>query len=65
MSEIIISERMPVLPLRGLTAFPRQMIHFDVGREKSVKALELAMKSDQRVFLVTQKDILDDEPSEN
>lgn len=65
MSEILISEKMPVLPLRGLTVFPRQLIHFDVGREKSVKALELAMKGDQRVFLITQKDILDDEPTEN
>ena len=40
------------------------MLHFDVGREKSVKALELAMKGDQRIFLVTQKNILDDEPTE-
>ena len=50
MSEILISEKMPVSPLRGLTVFPRQLIHFDVGREKSVKALELAMKGDQRFF---------------
>ena len=62
---MIISERMPVLPLRGLTVFPRQLVHFDVGREKSVKALEVAMKGDQRVFLVTQKDILDDDPRES
>mgnify|MGYP000687703556 CR=1 FL=1 len=65
MSDMIISERMPVLPLRGLTVFPRQLVHFDVGREKSVKALEVAMKGDQRVFLVTQKDILDDDPRES
>lgn len=55
MSEILISEQMPILALRGLTVFPKQMLHFDVGREKSVKALELAMKGDQRIFLVTQK----------
>ena len=65
MSDMIISERMPVLPLRGLTVFPRHLVHFDVGREKSVKALEVAMKGDQRVFLVTQKDILDDDPRES
>lgn len=64
MSEVLISEQMPILALRGLTVFPKQMLHFDVGREKSVKALELAMKGDQRIFLVTQKNILDDEPTE-
>ena len=64
MSEILISEQMPILALRGLTVFPKQMLHFDVGREKSVKALELAMKGDQRIFLVTQKNILDDKPTE-
>ena len=64
MSEILISEQLPILALRGLTVFPKQMLHFDVGREKSVKALELAMKGDQRIFLVTQKNILDDEPTE-
>lgn len=64
MSEIIISERMPTLALRGLVVFPKQMLHFDIGREKSIRALELAMKGDQRVFLVTQKDIIDDDPSE-
>ena len=63
MEEIIISEQMPVLALRGLTVFPQTTIHFDVGREKSVKALEKAMQGDQRVFLVTQKDILTDDPT--
>ena len=63
MSEIFISERMPVLALRGLTVFPKQMIHFDVGRDKSLKALEMAMKSDQKVFLVTQKNLEDDDPT--
>ena len=54
MSDMIISERMPVLPLRGLTVFPRQLVHFDVGREKSVKALEVAISvyfwSHKRIF---------------
>ena len=62
MNEIIISEEMPVIALRGLTVFPQTTCHFDVGREKSVKALEKAMQDDQRVFLVTQKDILTDDP---
>ena len=62
MNEIIISERMPVLALRGLTAFPQTTMHFDVGREKSVRALDKAMAGDQRILLITQKDILQDDP---
>ena len=46
---------MPVIPLRGMTAFPNMVFHFDIGREKSVNALEKAMMSDQIIFLVTQK----------
>lgn len=63
MNELILSERMPVLALRGLTVFPNATMHFDVGREKSVRALDKAMSGDQRIFLVTQKDILQDDPS--
>ena len=37
MSELILSERMPVLALRGLTVFPQTTMHFDVGREKSAR----------------------------
>ena len=43
MSEIIVSGQMPVLALRGLVIFPKQTVHFDVAREKSIKALEAAM----------------------
>ena len=62
MSEQIVSGRLPVLALRGLAVFPGQTVHFDVGRIKSVKALEQAMKQDQVIFLIPQKDILDDDP---
>ncbi|MBQ7871320.1 MAG: endopeptidase La [Oscillospiraceae bacterium] len=62
MENIILSERMPVLALRGLTVFPKATMHFDVGREKSVRALDKAMAFDQRIFLVTQKDIIQDDP---
>ena len=48
---------MPALALRGLVVYPRMMVHFDVGREMSIKALEEAMSSNQPVFLVAQKDI--------
>lgn len=56
-------ERLPVIALRGLTVFPGATTHFDVGREKSVKALDRAMNTNQRVFLVTQRDIRVDEPT--
>ena len=42
MDEIIVSGQLPVLALRGLVVFPKQTVHFDVAREKSVKALEAA-----------------------
>ena len=53
---------MPLLALRGLVIFPEMILHFDVGRKKSIQALNEAMAGDQKIFLVTQKDIRDDEP---
>ncbi len=53
---------LPLLPLRGLTVFPYMVIHFDVGRERSVKALEEAMINNQLIFLASQKDMRTDEP---
>ena len=47
MSEIIYAGKMPILALRGLAVFPEQTVHFDVGRTKSVRALEAAMKDNQ------------------
>ncbi len=47
---------LPLIPLRGITIFPNMVIHFDVGREKSINAIEKAMITKQRVFLATQKD---------
>lgn len=52
----------PMLALRGLVLFPKMVLHFDVGREKSVSALNEAMKTDQKIFLVAQKDIKIDAP---
>ena len=54
---------MPVVALRGLTVLPGMTIHFDVSREKSVKAVEKAMVGDQRVFLTSQKDPAVEDPS--
>ena len=48
MNEQIISGRLPVLALRGLAVFPGQSVHFDVGREKSIQALDYAMNHDRR-----------------
>ena len=62
MSEHIISGVLPILALRGLAVFPDQTIHFDVGRVKSLKALEEAMKSSQTILLIPQKSIVDDDP---
>ena len=41
---------LPVLPLRGLVVFPKALIHFDVGRKKSISAINAAMKNDQLIF---------------
>ena len=62
MSEQLISGEMPVLALRGLAVFPDQTVHFDIGRPKSIKALDAAMKGNQRLLLVPQKDIVEDDP---
>ena len=46
---------MPVIALRGLTVLPTMMVHFDISRKKSVMAVEKAMVSDQKIFLLTQR----------
>ncbi len=53
---------LPVLPLRGLMIFPNMVLHFDVGRKKSVAALEEGMTGTQKVFLVSQKQDDTEEP---
>ena len=53
---------MPIVALRGLVIFPDMRLHFDVGRRKSVAALKAAMAGNQEVFLVAQRDIIDDDP---
>lgn len=47
---------LPLIPLRGITIFPNMIIHFDIGREKSIASLEEAMLQEGNIFLVTQKD---------
>ena len=56
---------LPALALRGLTVYPKMMVHFDVGREASIKALEESMSSNKPIFLVAQKDIRVEAPDMN
>ncbi len=53
----------PLIPLRGLTVFPKVVVHFDVGRKRSTAAIEQAMLDNQEIFLVGQKDLLVEEPT--
>lgn len=57
-----ILESLPILPLRGLVAFPKISVHFDVGRPQSIQALEAAMIGDHRILLMTQKDLAVESP---
>ncbi len=63
MSETFKNKALPLIPLRGLSVFPHMVLHFDVGREKSINALEQAMITDQLIFLTTQKDMDVDLPT--
>ena len=62
MSEVIVSGIMPILALRGLAVFPEQTVHFDIGRTKSMRAIDTALRNDSKLLLVPQKNIIDDDP---
>ncbi len=53
---------LPLIPLRGISIFPGMVLHFDVGRKKSIAAVEYAMAGEQLVFLSYQKDIMTENP---
>lgn len=61
MSSII--KQLPTVALRGLTILPGMVAHFDVSREKSIKAVEEAMMDEQEIFLLTQKNPQEEEPT--
>lgn len=66
MSEINEAYReIPMLPLRGVLVFPYTVIHLDVGRKKSINAIEQAMLENKEIFLATQKEAQTDEPGED
>lgn len=56
--------RFPLLPLRGLLVYPSMVLHLDVGREKSVKALEKAMVEDSLILLCSQSEVNIEEPTQ-
>jgi ATP-dependent Lon protease len=64
-SHDIVHHTLPLLPLRDVVVFPAMVTPLFVGREKSIKALELAMESDKEIFLVAQTNASEDDPVEN
>ena len=56
------SEKIPLLPLRGLLVYPTMILHIDVGRERSVFAIEHAIAKNNLIFLATQQDISVENP---
>lgn len=62
MSEI--TKDMPAVALRGMTILPSMIVHFDISRERSIKAVEQAMLQDQQIFVVTQRDPDTQEPKQ-
>ena len=54
---------LPVVALRGLVVFPNNVVHFEVGRQKSIAAIEAAMHANSNIFLIAQKDMETEEPA--
>lgn len=57
--------RVPFIPLRGQTFFPNTIVGFDIGRDKSLKSLDVAMEDDKYLVVATQKDVSINAPKEN
>src|SRR3954470_2540233 len=60
---VTVGTKYPVLPLRDIVVFPYMIVPLFVGREKSVKALESAMRDNKQILLVTQKSAQQDDPT--
>lgn len=65
MGEFSGKRELPLLPLRGLLVYPTMVLHLDVGREKSIRALEQAMVDDNKILLATQEEVHIEEPDAN
>ncbi|MDR2572594.1 MAG: endopeptidase La, partial [Oscillospiraceae bacterium] len=63
--DILLTEFLPLLALRGLSVFPNMLLNFDVERAKSTAALDIASDSDRKIFLLAQKDMSKETPSEH
>jgi ATP-dependent Lon protease len=61
----VVYRELPMLPLRGVLVFPYTVIHLDVGRKKSITAIEEAMLETKEIFLATQKEAQTDEPEDD
>lgn len=59
---MVLKHNIPLLPLRGVLIYPTMTLHIDVGRERSIFALEHALANDNLIFLATQIDINDEDP---
>ena len=59
----VVTQTMPAIALRGLVLFPKMVLHFDIGREKSILALNNALENGRKIFLVAQHDVADDDPT--
>ena len=55
---------MPAVALRGLTILPGMIAHFDISRERSIRAVEEAMEQDQKIYLVTQRNVDSEDPTQ-
>lgn len=63
--KINTSSNLPVIPLRGISVFPYMVTHFDVGRDKSIEAIEKAMMDDMPIFLTAQKEATVNDPGQD
>ena len=57
-----LSYVMPAVALRGMTILPGMIAHFDISRKPSLQAVETAMMGNEEIYLITQKDVKDEEP---
>ena len=58
----LIYKSLPTVALRGMVVFPGMRLHFEVGRDKSIQAIQAAVREGQRVFLVTQRSVAVEDP---
>ena len=57
-------QSLPMVALRGMTIMPEMVVHFDVSRQRSIAAIQEAMVEDQKIFMITQKDLETENPKQ-